>query len=156
MGTPAVQLKDFPGLPAQATPGPVAGEFGFTPFVSLAGPISQGAPPVVPSLVRQVTSGARRREVRTSSGDLCVRPLTKDASEPLSVRVEWGNLTDSQRSDLVSWLRDVVWGGRFGFDVRLDGASSGTSITVRPVNDWEAVLDGLRREVVGLMCEEVK
>jgi hypothetical protein len=156
MGTPAVQLKDMPGLPVQATPGPVAGEFGFTPFVSLAGPISQGAPPVTPSLVRQVTSSARRREMRTAGGDLCVRPLTKDASEPLSVRVEWGNLTNAQRVTLVDWMRDVIFGGRYAFTVKLDGADSDQSINVRPTQDWEAVREGLKQAVAGVVCEEVR
>lgn len=146
----------MPGLPGPVSPGPVPGAFGFVAFGSLSEPLSVGSPPVTPTLVSRVVSPAAKREVRTAGGDLSTRPLALQARDRLRVVVEWGNLTDSQRSNLMSWLRDVVWGGRYGFDVRLDGASSATSMTVRPVGDWEAVLEGLRREVVGLMCEEVK
>ena len=156
MGVPAVQVKDMPGLPAQPSPGPVAGSFGFVAFASLDEPLSVGVPPVTPTLVERVESPAAKREVRTAGGDLSVRPLTAGASSRREVQVSWGNITDSDRAALVSWLRDAVWGGRLGFDVKLDGADTSESVTVRPLGDWEAISEGLRREVAALRCEEVK
>jgi hypothetical protein len=155
MGIPAVQVKDLPGLPAPVTPGPVAGSFGFVAFGSLTEPLSVGSPPVVPSLVSRVVSPANKRELRTAGGDLSVRPLSSQAAQRRRVLVAWGNVTDSQRADLVSWLRDVVQGGRYSFEVKLDGADSATAIKVRLLNDWEAVTQGLRREVAAVECEEV-
>lgn len=69
--------------------------------------------------------------------------------------VAWGSLTQAQQAGLIDWLRDAVWAGQFGFEVRLDGADTNQSITVRPVGPWEAIAEGLRREVAAIRCEEI-
>lgn len=110
------QLRDFETGSDPVTL--VAGEDDLELLVPLSEPLSVGAPPVRPSLVRriEIPGGA---SIRRSVGG---HPKVRDregASRP-QYEISWGALTQAEHDTLRDWLDNTLNLTEFAFEVNLD------------------------------------
>jgi hypothetical protein len=113
-------------------------------------PLSAGAPPVAPDLVRRITlpqDGVAGGRVR--SGEL-ITWATATGSRP-RYRVVWTHLTQSQRDLLQAFIVQDLEGRRYAMDVQIDGLVYG-GVGVAPLRPLEPVREefrGVRRRPGG-------
>jgi hypothetical protein len=157
---PAVTISEFTleaGTPASA---PVPGVAGFVAYQPLSEVVTQGLPPVRPTLIARVRTPLRRAVMRTASGAMVTRPVTSQSRGRSSIVVTWNPLSRGERETLIAWARDILLvgeqGGRFGFLVQLEGAEDTVTTPVRPTQPWEATVQGLRRDMAAMECEVLR
>lgn len=147
--TPAVQLAPWTTGPNTITP--TAGEGGLAILIPIAEPLSVGAPPLAPVLVRRLAVGYPVRRVQVRSGEIAA--LALDTKPRPRFSVLWDGLEKSDRDLLLAWIKGDLEGTRFAFDLAVDGTEE--VVTVRPVAD---ALDEWRNKAayaVSMDVEEV-
>ena len=121
MSVPAVTLRPWTVGPDPVTP--TAGVDGLAMLVPVAEPVSVGACPVRPTLVKQMMVGFGVREARTVSGHTRTRPVyTRQRPE---FQVGWSSLTLAQRNTVYTWWMSTLRGTLLAFSLDVDGEGNG-------------------------------
>jgi len=124
--THAVRLAPFRGGPSPVTPS--LGVDGFAPLVSIAEPLSVGAPPVAPSRIRGLESSHDVRAMRYRSGGTVTCAL--DTGTRAVFEIEWDGLTASESDALESFMESQASWTALAIDIFPDGPD-GDAVSVR-------------------------
>lgn len=142
--------------PVTLTPSPT----GFQALVPIVEPLTAGAPPVTPTLVRAVSPNYDTRGGRTRSGHRLTRPGVT-LPRPTCV-VRWGALTLAQRNTLLDWIHTTLLPGVQAMTVEVDGPGAATgpggsssAVKLRALAPPTDTHVGKGCWTVELSCEEV-
>lgn len=158
--SPAVQFGPLGGNTRGVDP--VDGVSSFHTVVDISEPVSIGAPPVTPTLVRRasVRPVIAHRTARARSGHLCVHPMSTALRAMFTV--EWGALNGADEQLLWGWIDEDLLGQRSAFTLDVDGDES-VLVPVRLTEECREQLSGTGKAggagriggFVGVECEEV-
>jgi len=160
MATPSVQFGTFGGNTRGTDP--VDGVSSFHTLMDISEPVSIGAPPVTPTLVRRASARPviAHRAARARSGHLCVHPMSTALRATFTV--EWGALSGSDEQLLWGWIDEDLLGQRSAFTLDVDGDGS-VLVAVRLTEECRESLGGTGKAggagriggFASVECEEV-
>ena len=124
MSTPSTAIRFMPWKAGPDPATPTDGVDGLTLLLPVSEPVSVGAPPVRPDLVRTFAPGWESPIAkRTVSGHIVTRPACT-AQRP-TYRVAWTAIGQEDRDALLAWWTGTLGGTELSWNLEPDGADNG-------------------------------